>query len=335
MIAASAGRTMVLVGMIALLGAWGSKTWQSAVAEDLELDGPIVEISPAKADEEAPERTPETQVAGEPTYWIGLRGRNVDDPALRTQLQLAEDMGVVIEQVVPNSPAEKAGLRKHDIVLRAGGTAVDGMSKLQEIVGAGAPIELKLLRLGKEISVTVTPEERPEELGQLAQEADPRTPRGQDGFRQLLEQFQGGRGLPRGMPMLGPEAFNGGRLDLNQMPDGISISIARENDGEPRITVKRGDEVWTIEGDSEESLDQLPDDLRPFVERVLRGQSGGMQFQFGDLDWEAEFNHWLPDRLRGLDRPGIPRDRILERMEEMEQRLQELQQRFQNRPVDE
>ena len=85
---------------------------------------------------------------------------------LRTHLQLADDVGVVVDDVVPDSPAEKAGLRKHDVLIEVDGEQITDMTVLQKAVAAsdGKPVELKLIRLAKEMTMAVTPEERPADL---------------------------------------------------------------------------------------------------------------------------------------------------------------------------
>ena len=59
------------------------------------------------------------------------------------------------------------------------------------------------------------------------------------------------------------------------LPNGVSISIQKQNDKPTHITVQRGDDKWDITGDDAEALKKLPDDLRPAVERMLHG-GGGM-----------------------------------------------------------
>jgi len=126
----------------------------------------------------------------------------------------------------------------------------------------------------------------------------------------------------------------------------VSVSIQRNNDGPAQITVKQGDQTWQIEGDDEESLKQLPDDVRPFVQRMLNGQNNfqgfGDAFDFGDLN--AELEGLLPRGLGGFGQrgEGIRRrhfnqqelnqqeDQLQKRMEQMEKRLQQLQERLDN-----
>ena len=315
---------------------------QSAQAQNVlepeQLEGPIVQIGPDNSDEADLPATTDTQAEpAAPSYWIGLRGRNVDDPVLRTQLQLAEDMGVVVEDVVAGSPADKAGLRKHDIILRANGDGVDSMVVLQEQVRQNGekPLELLLLRLGQETTLSITPEPRPANLDQLSDGIDANAPIGspERALQRLLQQFNGGAGIPGG---LGGRVFGQGlplnnqRLDLNAMPNGMSVAITRQGDGPAQITVTQGDKTWNFASDDLKTLAELPQEVRQYVQGMLQGQGGGfnLQQELGNLDWEAELQHMLPERLKNL--PGIQahEGQMLERMQKLEQQLNELQQQL-------
>ena len=101
-----------------------------------------------------------------------------------------------------------------------------------------------------------------------------------------------------------------------QMPNGVSITIQKENDQPAKVTVKRGNETWEVTGDDPESLKALPDDLRPFVERMLHG--GG----------PANFNIDLPAFGQMPGRPVFDGEQLRQRLEAMERRLEEMQQRM-------
>jgi membrane-associated protease RseP (regulator of RpoE activity) len=328
--------TLLLAAMVAMTGIC-AQTQQFAFAEEsTEPEGKIVQIGPAKGDDTvAPAAADETEVDATPTYWIGLRGRGVDDPVLRTHLQLAEGTGIVVEDVVPDSPAQKAGLQKHDIILRANDDMVDSMETLQTHVQAAKDkaIELEIIRLGKETTATVTPAERPADFQQLAG--------GDDGvgvapgvgglLDRLMQQQLQGNGLP-GLRAIGPGMIlNGQRLDLNAMPNGMSIQVQREGDGPAKITVKKGDQTWNLSSDDAKALAELPEDVRNFVSGMMAGENGGLQQQLGNLDLEAELRHMLPDRLGmlpGLEDMQAKEKEMVDRMNQMEQQLKELQEKL-------
>lgn len=109
--------------------------------------------------------TLELAIATDDSYWIGL---DCEEPgeALRSQLALAENTGLVILDVVENSPAKSAGLLENDVVTVAklgdkqhAITDVDQFSGLIQ-QAKSTPIELTVVREGKVTPVTVTPAAR-------------------------------------------------------------------------------------------------------------------------------------------------------------------------------
>jgi membrane-associated protease RseP (regulator of RpoE activity) len=102
--------------------------------------------------------------AADHEYWIGVSVSAIE-PALRSQLQIPASTGVMVDSVVKDSPAEKAGVKDHDILLELDGKPLPGdPHKLAEAVQAHGqkPISLTLIRAGgnKNQNVTVTPEQR-------------------------------------------------------------------------------------------------------------------------------------------------------------------------------
>jgi serine protease Do len=77
---------------------------------------------------------------------------------------LKSDEGVLISEVQPKSPAEKAGIQTGDVVVAIDNKPVKSTRELQLTVGAmapGAKVQLKVLREGKEQSFTIDLGERP------------------------------------------------------------------------------------------------------------------------------------------------------------------------------
>jgi serine protease Do/serine protease DegQ len=88
---------------------------------------------------------------------IGIGGQNVD-PDLAKAFGLPAARGAAITQVVPDSPAAKAGLKAEDIILEADGTEVRDFDQLRNLIGlrrVGDRIQMKVLRDGKPLMVTV------------------------------------------------------------------------------------------------------------------------------------------------------------------------------------
>jgi beta-lactamase regulating signal transducer with metallopeptidase domain len=89
----------------------------------------------------------------------GRLGVSVESPsaALREQLDLPEDQGLVITQVIKDSAAAKAGLKANDILLELNGKDVSadasGLPKTIEGIKSGTKIDAVVLRKGKKVNV--------------------------------------------------------------------------------------------------------------------------------------------------------------------------------------
>jgi serine protease Do len=85
---------------------------------------------------------------------------------LRRAVGLPDRSGVLVRSVAESSPAERAGLERGDLIVRAGAEDVDGVDALYRALDAVAPgsaLDLDVLRGADERRVTVTFEETPEE----------------------------------------------------------------------------------------------------------------------------------------------------------------------------
>jgi membrane-associated protease RseP (regulator of RpoE activity) len=96
-------------------------------------------------------------------YYLGVAVSPVDD-ALRAHMDLPDGMGLLATQVIPGSPAEKAGIKIHDILIELGGKPLDAPETLVAQVQAARDkaATLKIIRHGKPETFTITPEARPE-----------------------------------------------------------------------------------------------------------------------------------------------------------------------------
>jgi membrane-associated protease RseP (regulator of RpoE activity) len=121
-----------------------------AIARAQEEEAPdqkgVVQIG--RADEEQskpnlppPGGFPDLQQPQQPMkYWIGLAGGAIPaDSPLRAHLDLPENQGLLVANIVPDGPAAKAGLKQHDILLAANDTDLKEMQDLVEIVLAEGP----------------------------------------------------------------------------------------------------------------------------------------------------------------------------------------------------
>ncbi|TAK06498.1 MAG: DegQ family serine endoprotease [Candidatus Manganitrophaceae bacterium] len=97
--------------------------------------------------------------------WLGISIQEVT-PQLAKEFGLKETKGALIGDVLPNSPAEKAGFKRGDILLTVDGKAVEGPAQLRKWVAAstGKKIKLTVWRDKKEKEIEVSPGEQPQEV---------------------------------------------------------------------------------------------------------------------------------------------------------------------------
>jgi S1-C subfamily serine protease len=76
------------------------------------------------------------------------------------------DAGIEVQSILPDSPADKAGLRMNDIILKMNGDDVGAMQNFVKSVGTKKPgdkIKLKIKRDDKEKEIEVTLGKMPEQ----------------------------------------------------------------------------------------------------------------------------------------------------------------------------
>lgn len=105
-------------------------------------------------------------------FFIGVPVNPVDE-TLRSHLDLPADTGLIVGDVLADSPAAKAKIVKGDILVSFDGNPLPNVETLRDKVQVteGKPAQIKLLRQGKPVEVTVSPERRkpdPEPTGGVA-----------------------------------------------------------------------------------------------------------------------------------------------------------------------
>lgn len=99
-------------------------------------------------------------------------------PDLSAGLGLDIERGILVTQVLPDTPAEKAGLQRNDVIVQYRGEQVWDRSRFQLMVGntaVGTRVPIKIVREGKEKEVTIVLTERPgrEALASVQQIEEP------------------------------------------------------------------------------------------------------------------------------------------------------------------
>ena len=87
-----------------------------------------------------------------------LRKQLNNDPNSKVTVQ--EDRGVLVFRVMPNAPADRAGLKSGDVILKINGQAVTTADQVQQAVessSVGGTLQLEVRRSGQSVSVAVQP----------------------------------------------------------------------------------------------------------------------------------------------------------------------------------
>lgn len=197
-------------------------------------------------------------------YWLGLMCSAPSD-ALRAQVELPKDIGLVVDEVYEGGPAKKAGLLRYDVLISS--TTVVGekedvrsLKNLLDLVNAVQAAEtnamkIEFLRRGKKQTVEVVPAERPKEQYEARLDLGTASP----DLQAVLSRSADGVGLR----WAGPMVVN---LRAEPLPDGMTIEF-QPAEGEPKaVVVKRKDEVWATDI---KSLDKLPEEIAVLVKQQL------------------------------------------------------------------
>ena len=98
--------------------------------------------------------------------WLGVVTAKVE-PILANQLDLPEGTGAAVKLVIPDSPASKSGIKKHDIIFEFNGSQITSPSTLSQLISkqqSGDIAELAIIQKGSKKTIEVNLAERPDYL---------------------------------------------------------------------------------------------------------------------------------------------------------------------------
>ena len=94
---------------------------------------------------------------GKSVTWLGVAPEEVSEE-LRAQLPLEPGSGLVVRSVLPDSPADKAGLQKNDVLTKIDDQLLTNPGQLRALVGGkkdGDTVKLTLFRSGRQETLDV------------------------------------------------------------------------------------------------------------------------------------------------------------------------------------
>jgi serine protease Do len=102
--------------------------------------------------------------------WLGVTIQSVT-PELAKGFKLKKVSGAIVSEVFENSPAEKAGLKRGDVIVGLNGKTVKDSESLRNMVAqseVGSKIRLKVIREGKVIYLDAIVAEYPKEISEVS-----------------------------------------------------------------------------------------------------------------------------------------------------------------------
>lgn len=182
---------------------------------------------------------------------LGVVVQNIT-PELAGSLGLQHDKGVLVTQIIPGSPADKAGIQTKDIVLTVNNKPIENASQIHNILG--------LMRPGTPITINILREQKPMTLSAVV--GNPKT-------------MQKQRALPFLMGMR-LQDFSELESDGQVLKGAIVIDVSDTSPG-ALAGLQIGDVITNANSQDINSVKQLEDialhQTKPLLVKVARGNS--------------------------------------------------------------
>jgi serine protease Do len=193
---------------------------------------------------------------------IGI-GIQTISPVMAAAMNLPRSYGVIISDVLPDSPAVAAGVRVGDILLTVDGRMADSVPFVSfrlMSVDAGTIVHLEVLRGGEKLAFDVPVIEPPHEMDQIASLADPE------------------KNLVRPLGIIGVEIDKKIAAMTEDLRDPFGIIVVARSSEGADIPLTAGDVIRTVNGQPMTTLERLRAALKslqpgaPVVLQIQREQ---------------------------------------------------------------
>jgi serine protease Do len=194
---------------------------------------------------------------------IGLGMQSIS-PALAAAMNLPRSYGVIVSDVLPESPAQAAGVHIGDILLTVDGRPAESVPFVSfrlMSVEAGNKVHLEVLRAKEKLAFDVPVVEPPHQMDQIASLADPE------------------KNLVRPLGIIGVEIDQKLAASIEDLRDPFGIIVvARSTEAGADIPLNVADVIRTLNGQPMTTLDRLRAALKslqpgaPVVLQIQRDQ---------------------------------------------------------------
>jgi serine protease Do len=169
-------------------------------------------------------------------------------PELASGLRLSRDFGVIVSDVVPGGPADRAGMKIQDIIVSVDGVPTGSLPLFSQRLfmhGSGERTRLEVLRGSERLKLDVSLAERPHKVDSLVDSVDP--------VKNLVSR----------LGILGIE------LDVDlahslpdlRIPSGVIVAAKTSGTGIGEVPLQTGDVIHGLNGTTITSMAELRDGL--------------------------------------------------------------------------
>lgn len=192
---------------------------------------------------------------------LGINIQNITDDTAEA-LGITEKSGVLVSNVRQGSAAEKAGVKRGDIVTAINGEKIDDSNVLRNKVAGtlpGTEIKLTVVRDGKSQELTAT-------LDEFDQESARSTTSGRDDGDGSAPKDQGGK-LGLSLEPVTPETAR--RLGLESGSEGVVVTEVDPNGPAAEEGVRRGDVILEINRKPVSSIEEVRSALEASADKPV------------------------------------------------------------------
>ena len=187
--------------------------------------------------------------------WLGVSIQDLST-ALKEAIDYDRDVGVLVNDVEEESPAEKAGMKEGDIIIEYNGKPISSTGSLIRKVrasDAGDDVAVVVVRKGRELRLTVTVGETPRDSDVWYEREEETVPH----HRMFIEEEHGWLGVHL--------------QDLNDQlgeyfgvshGEGALVTEVMENSPAETVGLKAGDVIVAYEGDDIDDVEELVEAVR-------------------------------------------------------------------------
>jgi len=264
--------------------------------------------------------------------WLGVSVTDVTKKIVEEK-HLSSREGALVSDVVENSPAEKAGIREGDVIVRFDDRDVedsDGLVRAVRRSDAGDKVKIVIDRKGKSKTLTATLKKT--RKGNSFAFRVPSVPRIAPVPREQFHMRFPGYERPAGLSMQDLGKQLGEFLEIPGKRGVLVTSVSRKSDGE-KAGIKAGDVIVRVNGitvrDVEDCLDEIrdADDNKIGLDLIRRGKPVKVTVTIESSDrlsGDLFFDDWsgrLHDELLEL-KESLPSER--ETLRELKEHLHEM-----------